>query len=222
MKQPSVCIVGGDSYGFNAMFVNFGWRVTRMMDEADMFQFTGGADVSPHLYGEAPHPRTHTSPARDESEVHAFNVIRKMGKPMAGICRGGQFLNVMNGGAMFQHVDAHTRSHEIFTPDGERICFATSTHHQMMIPSKDAEIIAIANESSQREYMDKGGPQYLTGAHDDTEVVYYDATKSLCFQPHPEIASIGGPLQRFYFECIRDYLGIDSPSGLIGNEQKTA
>src|SRR3546814_3238996 len=36
-----------------------------------------------------------------------FAIARRMHKPMAGICRGGQFLNVMCGGSMIQHVEGH-------------------------------------------------------------------------------------------------------------------
>ena len=214
-KTPRIFIVG-PRFGFASMFVQFGWMVVTTLEDADAVQFTGGADVDPSLYGEFPHPMTHCDYNRDEQEKIIFDKARTLGKALLGVCRGGQFLNVMNGGAMYQHVDGHTRSHEIYDVDGgEPICLATSTHHQMMVPAvKGAKVIAIANESTSRQYMVDAKVSWNEGAHDDVEVVYYDATKSLCFQPHPEMATLGGKLQRYYFKLIKDYLGIESPAGL--------
>lgn len=216
LVRPKVFVVGG-STGFSAMFINFGWTITRNIEEADLVQFTGGADVHPSLYGELEHPQAFCNKARDDMERDVFQMCLSAGIKMAGICRGGQLLNCLNGGSMWQHVNNHTRSHEIFHPDGGLICMATSTHHQMMIPGKNAEILAIANECTNRECMSGNKVEALTGTHDDIEVLYYDETKSLCFQPHPEFATLGGPLQRYYFSLISEKLGINSPAGLIDN-----
>jgi len=64
--------------------------------------FTGGADVSPFMYGEKKLSVTCNDEHRDEQEKLFFERYTKV--PKVGICRGGQFLNVMNGGKMWQHV----------------------------------------------------------------------------------------------------------------------
>ena len=208
--KPKVFIVGNSFGGgvYRRMFEEAGWEVTIDPKEANLFQFTGGEDVSPSLYGELKHRTTYSNSERDNHELVVFHQASDLCVPMAGICRGGQFLNVVNGGSMYQDVNNHTRPHNLLTPDGEFICYATSTHHQMMIPSKDAVVIAIGLESTRRESMAGNSPVVAQGAHDDTEVVYYDATKSLCFQPHPEFGS--KELQQFYFKCIKDYLGVSA------------
>lgn len=204
-----VLIVGGGFGYYSRLFLERGFALTNNYDEADLIQFTGGEDVSPELYGEEVHPATHFSAHRDARESAVFDIMKQRGVPMVGICRGGQFLNVMNGGAMFQHVNKHTRPHNIYDVDtGEEICLATSTHHQMMIPGKGSKVLAIANESTSRECMAGKSVIEYTGTSDDTEVVYYDETKCLCFQPHPEI----GPkeLKDYYFRLIEQHLGLSA------------
>lgn len=93
--MPSVFIVGHKDYDITSMFLKQGWEISTNSEEADLLQFTGGEDVTPALYGEGKHPTTDNNPDRDafESDVYHYYID----KPKAGICRGGQFLNVMNG-----------------------------------------------------------------------------------------------------------------------------
>src|SRR5262245_24070299 len=70
--------------------------------------FCGGADVSPSLYGERPASRTlGVEVARDQQERELFLRARAANLPMIGICRGAQFLCVMAGGRLCQHLDGH-------------------------------------------------------------------------------------------------------------------
>ena len=52
-----VYIVGGGG-DYKSMFEGEGWEVVDCFSKADLIQFTGGADVSPALYGESTHPQT--------------------------------------------------------------------------------------------------------------------------------------------------------------------
>lgn len=80
-----------------------------IMDEIadlyDGFLFTGGADLSPELYGEKPLPCTGDCVKdRENTELALMKAVLKKGKPVLGICRGMQFLNVYFGGSLFQDV----------------------------------------------------------------------------------------------------------------------
>src|SRR3546814_10813812 len=103
--MSKVFIVGGGAQ-YKAMFAKRGWEIVSDVWQADLVQFTGGADVTPALYGEK-NTNSGNSPARDIEEAGYFAIARRMHKPMAGSCRGGQFLNVMCGGSMLQHVEGH-------------------------------------------------------------------------------------------------------------------
>lgn len=139
----------------------------------DLVVFTGGEDVDPALYDEAPHKLTHTNPERDIYELGVYYACSKESTPMVGICRGAQFLNVMNGGKLHQHIEDHTISHPMFVPSLNTSFMVTSTHHQMMRPTDKAIVLAYASNIA---FEGDAEP----------EVVWYNSTKCLCVQYHPE------------------------------------
>ena len=68
---------------------------------------SGGVDVDPARYGEAPHPRLgRTVPARDAMEIELTHRVLEGGTPLLAICRGMQVLNVASGGSLLQHLEA--------------------------------------------------------------------------------------------------------------------
>jgi len=182
--MKKVYVVGG-GYAYERMFKQAGFALAHSMQEADLLCFTGGADVSPELYGEE-NVGSYCSPERDKYEEKVFDWAYDHDVPMVGICRGGQFLNVMNGGKMWQDVDNHAISgtHKAMCKYWGEI-MVSSTHHQMMRPSADGEVLVSAGLASYK--MNAEGTS--AGKEDDCEVVYYDPTKSLCYQPHPEIVT---------------------------------
>ena len=142
--------------------------------------FHGGADVHPRLYNEQPILETCFSIERDEEDLFLYHST-----PDAchvGICRGSQFLNVMNEGKLWQDVNNHGRSHYVYNNKNERV-LVTSTHHQMMIPSTKGQILWTAKESTKRKKYNLSISKFF---NDDIEVVFYPNTLSLCMQFHPE------------------------------------
>lgn len=69
----------------------------------DGLLLTGGEDVSPSFYNEEPRivigP---TSPERDRSEILLMHEAMRQNKPILGICRGMQLINVVLGGTLYQ------------------------------------------------------------------------------------------------------------------------
>lgn len=199
--MTKVAIVGRDTLT-ERMFVQNGFTIVPLLggDDPDLVQFTGGEDVDPSLYGDARHPSTHSNPSRDSRESHVYRSY--VGKAvLAGICRGGQFLNVMNGGSMYQHVDGHYKSHgALDLLSGEKV-EVTSCHHQMMIPNDKAELLLSAEESQ----VKWKGQTKETKVFGDVEALYYPETRSLCFQPHPEYEDLGEPCQQLYFRYLKHF-----------------
>ena len=65
--------------------------------------FTGGPDVAPAFYGEEKLPACGlVVPRRDEMELRLFRTALEAGKPVFGICRGIQLINVALGGSLWQ------------------------------------------------------------------------------------------------------------------------
>ena len=89
---------------------------------------------------------------------------------------------------------------------GESI-FATSTHHQMMRPSRKAQVVATAMLGGSKEYM-KDGEIAVAAEPLDIEVLYYNHTNSLCFQPHPEYRFKGDALQKYYFTLLNRFFNL--------------
>lgn len=65
----------------------------------------GGNDVAPESYGEtALDPAWQGDAVRDRYEIELIDAFIKCGKPVFGVCRGLQLLNVMHGGTLWQDI----------------------------------------------------------------------------------------------------------------------
>ena len=65
----------------------------------------GGSDVWPGSYGEAPlQPQWTGDRIRDEYESALVHAFAGRGKPVLGVCRGLQLINVAHGGTLFQDI----------------------------------------------------------------------------------------------------------------------
>lgn len=176
-------VLFGDG-GIHALANSLGMKPANRLTDADIVFFPGGPDVNPTLYGEKPHHTTFFDVEKNEMEEKVFDILRdKVYK--VGICGGGQALNVLNGGKMFQHSD-HPRFHDLFylSEGGVEKHQVNSTHHQIMRVGIGADVWGYCTASTFREQGPGAEPpkefEY------DNEIVFYPDTRSLCFQPHPE------------------------------------
>ncbi|MBE3590161.1 MAG: gamma-glutamyl-gamma-aminobutyrate hydrolase family protein [Firmicutes bacterium] len=73
----------------------------------DGLLLSGGEDVDPARFGEAPHPDLGSvDPDRDLTEIALIDEARRRGLPIFAICRGIQVLNVAFGGTLVQDLRA--------------------------------------------------------------------------------------------------------------------
>jgi putative glutamine amidotransferase len=120
----------------------------------DGILFSGGGDLSLDHFEGTPHPRIDgVDLMRDSAELALVRSAVELGKPMLGICRGVQLLNVALGGTLYTYlrdqlpnaldhdypgnlrrtlvhtvnVDENSRAAEIF---GETLLNVNSLHHQ--------------------------------------------------------------------------------------------
>lgn len=71
----------------------------------DGMVFQGGSDLSPASYGEEPlRPEWAGDAVRDRYEMDLFWECVIQGKPVLGICRGAQLINVAFGGSLHQDI----------------------------------------------------------------------------------------------------------------------
>jgi len=133
---------------------------------------TGGGDVDPALYGEAPHSSYEAAePGRDAFEIALARAAIEADVPLLAICRGMQVVNVAGGGTLVQDIPseiAGALTHSITEPrfaiahevwvtkgsrlwtimadklDGERLQ-VNSRHHQAVRRAADGfEVTATA------------------------------------------------------------------------------
>jgi putative glutamine amidotransferase len=76
-----------------------------LYERIDGLLLAGGGDIEPHHYGEAPLPALGVVDAlRDRTELPLVRWAVAEGKPVLGICRGAQMVNVALGGALYQDI----------------------------------------------------------------------------------------------------------------------
>ena len=174
--------------------------VERMFQNPGDFElvcFTGGQDVSPHLYGHR-NLNSSCSQARDEKELLIFEMAKKHKIPMTGICRGSQFLNVMCGGSMVQHLSVQHGGfqHECRTADARQFG-VTSSHHQMSVLGPEGTLLAWADTMVPVDSLVYDGDvtpllEEMGSLSDDgrlslvTEAFFYPKERVFAVQHHPE------------------------------------
>lgn len=210
-KKKSVYIVGNDN-SMASMFRRNDWDVVDRMRYADLVQFTGGTDINPILYGAAAHQKTSPmDPWRDKLEGTIFNLCLKEKKHMAGVCRGMQLINALVGGSMWQDVDHHFGEHPV-TCDFYNFSYkSNSIHHQMIIPSNRAYVMAFSKCATVKERIDSNGQLHkykpLPGNRIDPEVVYWEHANAFGVQWHPEYQCHANPdLDELYISYLNDVL----------------
>ncbi|TJX15417.1 gamma-glutamyl-gamma-aminobutyrate hydrolase family protein [Tissierella creatinini] len=79
--------------------------ISRYLDIVDGVIFTGGGDVSTHYFNEEPIREVEeVCQDRDMTEMALFHEAYKRGKPIFGICRGIQLINIALGGSIYQDI----------------------------------------------------------------------------------------------------------------------
>lgn len=76
-------------------------------ERMDGLLLSGGADIEPRRYGRDVDGARDVEPDRDALEAEAWAAAERRDRPVLGICRGLQAVNVFAGGTLTQHVDDH-------------------------------------------------------------------------------------------------------------------
>lgn len=130
---------------------------------------TGGGDIDPALYREAPHPTSAPAePGRDATEIALVRAALAGRLPVLAICRGLQVLNVAFGGSLVQDIPSQvpgavrhavsdtpdTLAHDVRVTAGSRLaavlaltpdmrsCRVNSRHHQAVARVADGFVVA--------------------------------------------------------------------------------
>ena len=157
-------------------------------EHLDGLVLQGGADLAPESYGEKPiSPEWTGDRVRDRYEIELFKAFIAKGKPVLGICRGCQLINVAFGGTLYQDIptqvpeaqahrdatnyDLHlhrvsfvagTRLASLYP--GKRQATINSIHHQAVKDlGRDLTIEALGIPDNIVEAIRWQGPSYVLG-----------------------------------------------------------
>lgn len=94
----------------------------------------GGADIEPSLYGREREEKCgKPNELRDKNEFEIFNAFVKTGKPILGICRGFQLINVACGGTLHQDIAGIKKcSHSDFLKRAKIVHKVTVTENTLL------------------------------------------------------------------------------------------
>lgn len=82
-----------------------GVRADALLGGVDALVLQGGTDVAPESYGETPiRPEWAGDRVRDRYETELVRAALALDRPVLGICRGLQMLNVIFGGSLIQDI----------------------------------------------------------------------------------------------------------------------
>ena len=185
-------------------------RIADYVDALDGLVLQGGADLSPLTYGETPlKPEWSGDRIRDMYEIDLLHEFVSAGKPVLGICRGLQLINVAFGGTLFQDISSQHgdelehRDSDAFDKYYHSIAFVAgsglaglyptvgsarvnSIHHQAVKDlGKDLVVEALSVPDDIVEAIRRRGPGYVVGLqwhpefHDPSDATVLDGAAIL-------------------------------------------
>jgi len=157
--------------------------------EADGLILPGsGQDMNPKLWGEKDICSNDINDRLDEAQWELLELARQQGKPVLGICRGMQFINVFYGGTLIQDLPcAAAHKHEKGEP--ERF------HPVLYLPGNPLyDLFGEVSEVNTRHHQGAGligagletAALWNDGEDSVAEAVWHDADRMLGVQWHPE------------------------------------
>lgn len=111
-----------------------------LVDRVDGLLFSGGADVSPTSYGgDASTATGEEHPLRDRWELALYRAAVARGRPVLGVCRGTQLINVAEGGTLWPEL--HDREASEQTHRSQQAY--ESLQHELILDDPEGELDAV-------------------------------------------------------------------------------
>ena len=162
-------------------------------EDFDGILFAGGDDVDPAFYDERKKfAAVHTNRSRDEFEFALLDRARTHGRPVLGICRGIQMINVKFGGTLYQHLPSESDSEIRHAQESSR----SEPTHGVMLTDPESRLAEVFHGSWRVNSLHNQGVKRLgrglkVAAHSEDGLVEAveaadDGPYLLAVQWHPE------------------------------------
>jgi putative glutamine amidotransferase len=228
----------GDKPGFHAMREDYVRSVERagavpvvlppvdpadaaaLLDRLDGVLLSGGVDVDPVLYGQAPHPKLgRVNRRRDDFELALTREALRRDVPILAICRGHQVLNVATGGTLVQDIPSTIegsvehdasgrrwrRSHRVQVATGTRLheilgqdALSVNSFHHQSVERVGAGLVvsALCPEDQVVEGLEMPGRRFVVAVqwHPESFWDRPDSFQSL-FDAHAEACRAGSAVE---------------------------
>ena len=159
----------------------------------------GGADVSPQTYSEAPtRPEWNGDRARDLYELELLHEFVDAGKPVLGICRGCQLINVAFGGTLYQDVatdrpEALAHVHADYDAHRHPIIFPPGSSLGAMFPNARRPIVNSIHHQAVKDLGRDINVEAISDPDGIVEAIRYQRSPFVVgLQWHPEFHRAGG------------------------------
>jgi putative glutamine amidotransferase len=178
-----------------------------LLTRVDAMVLTGGPDVDPLLYGQAPDPSVYgVERSVDDFECALAEAATTRSVPTLAICRGIQILNVARGGTLFQHitdapgVPAHGRPGEA---GGAREHDLTIDARSLLAEVMETtRVVASCHHHQAIDALGDGLSVVARAADGIVEAVELDGAFVLAVQWHPEDTAPTDPAQQRLFDAL--------------------
>ena len=183
-------------------------RLEELVARFDGFILAGGGDIHPSFYGGQQHPSLDgIEPERDEFELALAETLLQHERPVFGICRGMQVLNVATGGDLVEHIPDRYGTRVIHL-DREQKYAAHEVKldpHSRLAAISGTDVLQVA--STHHQAVGRLGRGWRTVAVAPDNVVeameYPEHPWAIAVQWHPELTLDDAPHLRLFEAFIR-------------------
>ncbi len=186
--------------------------IAQLVAHIDGLYLAGGNDVDPSYFGEEPHPQLReVNPTRDAFEVQLVGQMVSQNKPVLGICKGCQIINIALGGDIYQDIKSQMK--QSLVQHQQKSLHLYSTHMIDLVKTSQLHRIigkdSIRVNSRHHQAIRTLGKDVVVSSHardgliESIESTTYDFVLGVQWHPESLLAANDAPSLQLYTTFIK-------------------